>query len=62
MASNKNSKRYNKAMMESGLKSNEYINTNLGLIQKYVTDYAGRQDFWLNRLNNRQLDLLSDKY
>lgn len=62
MASKKNQKRYNKAMMESGLKSNEYINTNLGLIQKYVTDYAGRQDFWLNRLNNRQLDLLSDKY
>lgn len=62
MASNKNQKRYNKAVMESGLKSNEYINQNLGLIQQYVQDYAGRQDFWLNRLNNRQLDLLSDKY
>lgn len=62
MASNKNQKRYNKAVMESGLRSNDYINENLGLIQQYVTDYAGRQDFWADRLNNRQLDLLSDKY
>lgn len=62
MTFNKNVKNYNKAIMQSGLKSNEYINENLGLIQKYVTDYSGRTDFWTDKLNNRQLDLLSDKY
>lgn len=62
MSRNKNTKRYNQAIMQSGLKSNEYINENLGLIQKYVTDYAGRTDFWTDKLNNRQLDLLADKY
>lgn len=62
MSFNKNTKNYNKAIMQSGLKSNEYINENLGLIQKYVTDYSGRTDFWTDKLNNRQLDLLSDKY
>lgn len=62
MSLKKNQKNYNKAIMQSGLKSNEYINTNLGLIQDYVTDYSGRNDFWTNKLNNRQLDLLSDKY
>ena len=62
MASKKNQKNYNKKVMQSGLKSNEYINTNLGLIQDYVTDYSGRTDYWTDKLNNRQLDLLSDKY
>ena len=62
MASKKNQKNYNKQVMQSGLKSNEYINTNLGLIQDYVTDYSGRTDYWTDKLNNRQLDLLSDKY
>lgn len=62
MATKKNQKNYNKQVMQSGLKSNEYINKNLGLIQDYVTDYSGRTDFWTNKLNNRQLDLLSDKY
>ena len=62
MATKKNQKNYNKQVMQSGLKSNEYINRNLGLIQDYVTDYSGRTDFWTNKLNNRQLDLLSDKY
>lgn len=62
MATQKNQKNYNKQVMQSGLKSNEYINTNLGLIQDYVTDYSGRTDYWTDKLNNRQLDLLSDKY
>lgn len=62
MALKKNQKNYNKQVMQSGLKSNEYINTNLGLIQDYVTDYSGRTDYWTDKLNNRQLDLLSDKY
>lgn len=62
MATQKNQKNYNKQVMQSGLKSNEYINKNLGLIQDYVTDYSGRTDYWTDKLNNRQLDLLSDKY
>lgn len=62
MATQKNQKNYNKQVMQSGLKSNEYINQNLGLIQDYVTDYSGRTDYWTDKLNNRQLDLLSDKY
>lgn len=53
---------YNKRIMNSGLKSNEYINENLGLIQNYVTNYDDRLDFWTNKLNTRQLDLLQDKY
>mgnify|MGYP007023345292 CR=1 FL=1 len=62
MATQKNQKKYNKQVMQSGLKSNEYIDKNLGLIQDYVTDYSGRTDYWTDKLNNRQLDLLSDKY
>ena len=31
-------------------------------INNYTTNYADRNDFWTNKLNNRQLDLLSDKY
>lgn len=62
MSFNKNQKNYNKQVMQSGLKSNEYINTNLGLIQDYVTDYSGRNDFWLKKLNDRQLNLVSDNF
>lgn len=59
---NKNTKAYNKEIMQSGLESNKRINESLDLIQQYTTDYAGRNEFWTNKLNNRQLDLLSDKY
>lgn len=62
MSFNKNVKNYNKQIMQSGLESNKRINESLDLIQKYVTDYSGRTDFWTNKLNNRQLDLLADKY
>lgn len=62
MSLKKNQKNYNKQVMQSGLKSNEYINQNLGLIQDYTTNYAGRTDYWTNKLNNRQLDLLSNDY
>lgn len=62
MTFNKNTKAYNKEIMQSGLESNKRINESLDLIQQYTTDYAGRNKFWTDRLNNRQLDLLSDKY
>ncbi len=62
MGFNKNTKAYNKEIMQSGLESNKRINESLDLIQQYTTDYAGRNQFWTDRLNNRQLDLLSDKY
>ena len=62
MTFNKNTKSYNKQIMQSGLESNRRINESLDLIQQYTTDYAGRNKFWTDRLNNRQLDLLSDRY
>ena len=62
MSFKKNQKEYNKDVMRTGKQANQYLNNALGLINQYTTDYAGRNDFWTNKLNNRQLDLLSDKY
>lgn len=60
--SHKNQKRYNKEIMNLGYDAMSYLKNNLGLINKYTTNYAERNDFWANKLNNRQLDLLSDKF
>ena len=60
--SHKNQKKYNKQLMGIGYDSMAYLKNNLGLINKYTSGYADRTDFWANKLNNRQLDLLSDKY
>lgn len=62
MSLKKNQKAYNKQVMRTGEQANRYLNNALGLINTYTTDYAGRNEFWLNKLNNRQLDLLSNKY
>lgn len=62
MSFKKNQKRYNKDVMETGRQANQYMRNALGLINKYTTDYAGRNDFWASKLNDRQLNLLSDKY
>lgn len=62
MSFNKNQKKYNKEVMQTGRQANQYLRESLGLINKYTTDYAGRTDFWTDKLNTRQLDLLSDKY
>lgn len=62
MSFNKNQKSYNKQVMQTGKEANKYLSNALGLINQYTTDYAGRNEFWLDKLNDRQLDLLSDKY
>lgn len=62
MSFKKNQKRYNKEVMRTGREANQYLRNALGLINQYTTDYAGRNEFWLNKLNDRQLNLLSDKY
>lgn len=62
MSRNKNQKNYNRQVMESGLKSNEYINESLANLNKYTNNYADRLDFWSSKLNNKQLELLQDKY
>lgn len=62
MSFKKNQKRYNKEVMRTGREANQYMRNALGLINQYTTDYAGRNEFWLNKLNDRQLNLLSDKY
>lgn len=62
MTSHKNEKRYNREVMESGLKSNQYINESLANLNNYVNNYGDRLDYWTNKLNTQQLDLLSDKY
>lgn len=62
MSFNKNQKAYNKEVMATGRAANRYLSNALGLINQYTTNYADRTDFWTNKLNNRQLDLLSDKY
>lgn len=62
MSTKKNQKSYNKDVMRTGREANQYMRNALGLINQYTTDYAGRNDFWLDRLNDRQLNLLSDKY
>lgn len=62
MSFKKNQKKYNKQVMQTGLQANQYLRNNLGLINQYTTNYADRTDFWTNKLNDRQLNLLSDKY
>ena len=62
MTFKKNQKAYNTQLMNVGKEAMGYLSNALGLINKYTEDYAGRNEFWLNKLNNRQLDLLSDKY
>lgn len=58
----KEQKSYNKDVLETGRQAIQYQRNALGLINKYTTDYSGRLDYWTNKLNNRQLNLLSDKY
>lgn len=62
MSFKKNQKNYNKQVMRTGEQANRYLNNALGLINQYTSDYAGRNDFWLSKLNDRQLNLLSDSY
>lgn len=62
MSFKKNQKNYNKEVMQTGREANKYLSNSLGLINQYTTDYAGRNDFWLNKLNDRQLNLISDNY
>lgn len=62
MAKNKNQKRYNKAVLNSAMMSNEYLNESLTNLNNYVNNYSDRLDHWAEKLNNRQLDLLSDEY
>ena len=62
MTRNKNQKKYNKAMMQSGLKSQQYINETLGLLNNYSTNYMQRLDDWTNKLNNKYLEQVADKY
>ena len=62
MSFNKNQKSYNKQVMRTGEQANKYLNNALGLINQYTTNYSDRLDFYTNKLNNRQLELLSDKY
>lgn len=62
MSFKKNQKKYNKEVMATGRQANQYMKNALGLINQYTTNYADRTDFWTNKLNDRQLNLLSDKY
>ena len=62
MANHSNTKAYNKAIMNSGKKSIKYIDESLANLNKYSNDYSGRLDYWTEKLNNRQLDLLSDEF
>lgn len=60
--SKKYTKQYNKEVMKTGRQANEYYRNALNLLNQYTSDYSGRLDYFTNKLNNRQLDLLSDKY
>ena len=60
--SKKYTKSYNKQVMQTGRQANQYYRNALKLLNDYTSDYAGRLDYFTNKLNNRQLDLLSDKY
>ena len=62
MSFNKNTKNYNKQVMKTGKEANQYYRNALNLINQYTTDYSGRLDYWQSKLNDRQLNLLSDKY
>lgn len=57
-----NTKSYNKQVMQTGKQANQYLRNALGLLNQYTTDYSGRLDYFTNKLNNRQIDLLSNKY
>ena len=58
----KYTKQYNKQVMQTGRQANQYYRNALKLLNDYTSDYSGRLDYFTNKLNNRQLDLLSDKY
>ena len=62
MSLKKNTKSYNKKVMQTGKEANQYYRNALNLINQYTTDYSGRLDYWQSKLNDRQLNLLSDKY
>lgn len=62
MAKNKNQKRYNKAVLDSAMMSNKYLNESLTNLNNYVNNYSNRLDYWAEKLNNRQLDLVTDEY
>ena len=62
MSLNKNTKSYNKKVMQTGKEANQYYRNALNLINQYTNDYSGRLDYWQSKLNDRQLNLLSDKY
>lgn len=62
MSFNRNTKNYNKQVMKTGREANQYYRNALNLINQYTTDYSGRLDYWQSKLNDRQLNLLSDKY
>lgn len=62
MSLKKNTKKYNKQVMQTGKQANQYYRNALNLINQYTTDYSGRLDYWQSKLNDRQLNLLSDKY
>ena len=62
MSFNKNTKNYNKQVMKTGREAKQYYRNALNLINQYTTDYSGRLDYWQSKLNDRQLNLLSDKY
>lgn len=62
MSFKKEQRNYNKQIVQTGKQANKYLQNALGLINKYTTDYSGRLDYWTNKLNDRQTNLLSDKY
>ena len=62
MSFNRNTKNYNKQVMKTGREANQYYRNALNLINQYTNDYSGRLDYWRSKLNDRQLNLLSDKY
>ena len=59
---NSNQKNYNKQILNSGKKSIKYIDESLANLNKYSNDYAGRLDFWSQKVNDRNVDLLADEY
>lgn len=62
MSKKKNQKRYNKAVLDSAMMSNKYLNESLTNLNNYVNNYSDRLDYWAEKLNNKQLDLVTDEY
>lgn len=62
MSTKKNQKNYNKKVLALGKDAIKYWKSNLKLLNNYTTNYADRTDYWTSKLNNRQVDLLQDKY